>query len=382
MQTIRRVLCSLICLLLLCALVPTAVFAAADKVRITGYRTKEASYTSGGLYFYLFLDTDIHNARHFQTTERKPEADVPEDSWDFPDALTDAARKYILINGTPLGDYLDVQESPWGMVFCYEKAKDFDGRQTLTIMLDPAVVPSVDPSADDFTIEIKNGMITAELKRLEACTMQWDHKTRKLIIRRAGDGGLTLDEVEAGVKPTASTGKTTAGSVKTTAAGTPTAGTAAATTAPAEPSAPGTTDATEPVIGTTVGELPLSASDVTTDDADIRIDLTGSRIVLSRAMKVSELAAALKVNAAYRSGVYNGTNEVDPDSAVYSGFRFKIYDGDDLIGSLRLEAPAAEDGNTGAVIAIVIAAVAVAAGAAAAVILLRRRNAKKGANAT
>lgn len=387
---LKRLLSALLCALLLCGALPSAfmVSAAGDKVRITGYATKEMG-TNGGLYLYLFLDTDIQNARHFQTTERQWEPDVPEDSWDFPDALTDAARRYILINDMPLGDYIDAIGSPWATVFCFEKAKDFDNKQTLTIGLDPVAVPGVDPAKDDYVIEIKTGMITAELKRLEACTLSWDHTTQKLTIKRADDGGLTLDEVNAGATPGGNT--TTQNTTQnTTTKNTTTQNTTAkdttknTTSTTAEGTDPTDTTDTSDITGDTTPttvptqdesvQVGLVSGDIATEDSGIAIDFSGSRITLDRAMVISDFMEAMQVNSAYTAGVYNGPNEVDTSTYIYTGYKFKVYDGEALIGNFLLEAPEPSGGIPWwGILLIVVGVLVLAGGGVAAFLIIRKK---------
>lgn len=376
----KKILSVLICISLLFGIFCTAltVSAAPSQIRVTGYKVLPiASAAEPSQYIYIFLDTEVNNARQMQTTDRVLETEVPEDSWDFPDSLTDAARKYILVNGTKLGDYIDAAASPFGCAVCYEKAKDFDGKQTLTIGLHSDAFPGTNPEKDDYTIEIKAGFFASvdgwkTLIKFEPTTLSWNHATQKLTIKRKGDNGKTLEEALSGGGETNSTPTT---SSTTSSSGSSTTSKPTETTSStADASSEDTSGEVEVVVEPGVSSLQVT--DVLSNSDSIKVDFDNNTVKLDKSMTIKELMSNLNINTAYKAGIYNGRTLVDEETPVYTGYKLKIYEGENLIGNLYVEAPEPTESASISPMVWVIAAVGVVLLAAAAVlviILLRKK---------
>lgn len=367
----KRLLCCLLTVLILLsplAAVPAAN-AANDPIRVTGYKIVDA----GDSKFYLsfILDRSIGEARHFQTMEKKWEDGLPEDAWDFDALLVDAGKSCVLINDISVGEYLDALGGQWSLGLFFEKDKKVANEQHFTFNLNS--VPGIgngEWKTKDYTIEVTDGMISREYWKFEPFKAMWNHKTQKMTIYRENDNGLTLDEVNAGGKPTTTSpsSKPTSKPATTTTAPTtggsrtdpPTTMHGSSTTETTDPSgtiATGDTTADTDMTAPTAPSEPeeiiptLGSFDITADSKDIAIDFPNKVVTLAKSMTVKEFLGHLSAVSGYQLGVYNGSDPVAEDQDIVSGYKFKVRVDDKLIGSFLLKAPAAS--NTGLVILIV-----------------------------
>lgn len=373
----KRLFCVLLIMLVMVgpfAAVPMAS-AASDPIRVTDAYIKKVN--DEWYYAAFVLSEDIGNARHFQTTERKYEPEKPEDSWDFPDALVDAGRSYIFYNDISVGEYIEALNNVWACGLFIEKNKD-NGQQLLLMDIDGLIGLKLN---EEFTIEIKEGMISREYKKFEPVKAVWDPKAQKFNVYRQNDGGLTLEQVKNGASVTTKGGDkpaTKAPTQKATTARTKTGKQTTPKTGATSPSkATGSTDVTttgnENSTQTTeaqttpTGEdneiLPtLGSFDIVAKDEAIQIDFPNKAVKLTRSMTVKEFLGKLEAVSGYQLGVYNGSVPIEDGEDIYTGYKLKVRVSDKLIGSFLLDAP--ERANTGLIVLIVcLAAVVLLAGA-------------------
>ena len=127
---------------------------AAERIKATGCRVvQEGNY----IYLDFFLSEKIKAARNFQTTDR-----VEEPS-DYPDALVDAANKYIKFNGVTIAEYSEMNNgSQYVLMLHYEMDKKDPNLQLFRIAYQPAGLPG-GAITDRFTFTVEEGMITCLL---------------------------------------------------------------------------------------------------------------------------------------------------------------------------------------------------------------------------
>ena len=313
----KRWISALGCGLLLTAALGTYTAAAESEIRVTDYKlvNVQEGNNGGPFYVYFTLSEPIGNARHFQNYDRQFEPGLPEDSWDFSDALVDAGRKYVTINGNSVGECIEATGSVWSTALLYEKDK-------------------------------KKGLISRENKKFEPFKAVWSSKTQSLEVYREGDAGLSLSEFKAGVgttQPKATTTRTPNGKPTTAPHGTTASGNSGPDGTTTGPDISGMTTETPPDgTQTTAAPAPtewqpsLGKYDITTTDKDVEIDVPNSTITLKRSMKVSELLSVLQAVEGYETGVYNGVEPVKADSYIYTGYKYKVRVDDQLIGNFLL----------------------------------------------
>ena len=381
----KRIISILACICLLFGVFSAAmtVSAAPSQIRVVGLDVEDIpNATAPSQYIHIYLDNDVNNARQCQTTERVYEAGLPEDSWDFPDSLTDAARKYILVNGTKLGDYIDAIGSAFAAVVCYQKPTEgkYANKQLLSLGFHSDGFPGTNPKTDDYTVEIKTGFFASvdgwkTLVKFEPTVFTWDHKAQKMTVKRKGDGGKTLEEALSGGGDTTTSTPTGTTSTPSGTASTPTGTTSTPDdTSSTDTSSEDTSSEVEVVIDQ--GVSTLQVTDILSLDDAVKVDFEKNTVTLDKSMSIKELMEKLNINTAYKSGIYNGKTPVEEDTPVYTGYKLKIYEGENLIGNLYVEAPEPEETTTISPLIWVIVAVGIALVAvivALVIVLLRKK---------
>lgn len=377
----KRWISALCCGLLLTASLGAYTAAAESEIRVTDYKlvNVQEGNNGGPFYVYFTLSEPIGNARHFQNYDRQFEPDLPEDSWDFSDALVDAGRKYVTINGNSVGECIEATGSVWSTALLYEKDKKDPSIQYFVMYV---ALEGTDRTRNDVTIEIKKGLISRENKKFEPFKAVWSSKTQSLEVYREGDAGLSLSEFKAGVgttQPKATTTRTPNGKPTTAPHGTTASGNSGPDGTTTGPDVSGMTTETPPDgTQTTAAPAPtewqpsLGKYDITTTDKDVEIDVPNSTITLKRSMKVSELLSVLQAVEGYETGVYNGVEPVKADSYIYTGYKYKVRVDDQLIGNFLLKAPAPSGGTVWLIVGIA-AGVLVVAGGVLAFLLIRKK---------
>ena len=354
-----------------------AVSAASDPIRVTDAKIKIYDQTNNLYYIIFTLSEPIHNARHFQNTGRVFEADVPSDSWDFPDALVDAGLNDILINGTTVGEYNEALGSVFNVCLFFQKEDNDTSKDQWFIIKPPTV--DMDLYKNDWTIEVKQGMISAEYKKFEPFTAKWDHEKQELNVYRQNDNGLSLAEVKNGGSSspsvTASGDNSKNNNSDNSASSNIGSSDVSDTTSSASTKTTVTTTTTKAEIVNTF--LPtLGKFDLSSKSSDVVINFDEKKITLAKSMTVGEFLSDVEAVEGYDIGVYNGANRIDDKDNVFSNYHFKVLVSGEQIGNFVITAPTPS--NTAATVLLIVGiAVVVLAGIGAAVFLIIKRK-KKG----
>lgn len=373
------------CLLALLLLLPTAgVFSASaadDGLRVIKNKVIDDNPNDDHYYFEFKFDEPMRPARYFQDYNRRGEPGQAE-AYLFGDDLTDAVRKYVLINGTNVNDYIDVFQNVDYFSFFYDSDEE-NGAMLIKIFHQYMSGFSLD---DKITIEVKAGMIDVDGNPIVPFTAVYDPAVSRTELK------VTLHPVTTTTKPVP-TGKPTTSSNPTSSTrgpdvttkpavtqdSTTSTSTGEVTTGDGNISNPTDTTAdtqpgesTEATIDTEPTQAVQASAALSSKNSGIVIDPDKGTVKLSKSLKVSALLAALESGSGNAIGVYNGPNPVDGDKPVYTGYRLKVHAGDKLIANYEITAP--DPSNTGLVIAIVcIAAVLLAAGVLLYFLVLRKR---------
>lgn len=307
-----------------------------------------------GVYTWLDfeLNKEVKEARNFQNTERREEPS------DFPDALVDAANKYITWDGETLGNYAAALDSPYVLMCHYEIDKE-DKKPYLRILTTPNII-SLDK---DFVFEIKSGFITADYKKFNPFKATWDSKAQKFTLEQEG--------VPTGEEPAESTNTPSPSSTTTTKPPetsskdntkppvTSTAEDPADTSSAEEPTASENTSsdtAAEPSgedEETNVFVPPLGSFDLKAKSDNITIDVTNKKVSLEKAMTVGAFKENIETPDGYVLHIYENTTEITDDKAnIRSGATLQVENQGTTIGELVFEVK--DDGGSGNLVLIIV----------------------------
>lgn len=382
----------LACVLTLLLLLPIAgVFSASaadDGLRVIKNKVIDDNPNDDHYYFEFKFDEPMRPARYFQDYNRRGEPGQAE-AYLFGDDLTDAVRKYVLINGTNVNDYIDVFQNVDYFSFFYDSDEE-NGAMLIKIFHQYMSGFSLD---DKITIEVKAGMIDVDGNPIVPFTAVYDPAVSRTELKvtlhpintttkpvSTGRPGTTSNPTSNPTSNTAGPGVTTKPPV--TQDGTTSTGVSEVTTG--DSNTQNTTDTgfdtqpddpTESMTGTEPTQAVQASAALSSKNSGIVIDTDKSTVKLSKSLKVSALLAELESGSGYAIGVYNGPNPVAENEPVYTGYRLKVRSGDKLIANYEIIAP--EPSNTGLVIVIVcVAAVLLAAaGVLLYFLVLRKRKA-------
>lgn len=330
-----------------------------------------AGNKAGPFYVYFTLSESIKPARHFQNYGRTIEPGMDMDVWDFSDELVDAGRNSVFVNGASVGEIIEATGDVYTPSLHYEKDKENPNTQWFVIYVNGY---GVDLTKDTITIEVKKGLISREGKAFEPFKAVWNSTTQTMELYRENDQGLSLNEVKdlGGVIPSATKNPTQSQDAEQPQ----TSEATAATDSDSMTATESTTAATESSTTTTEWRPHLGKYDITTADTDITIDTKNSVITVARGMTVSEFLSKLQAVDGYDTNVYNGIDIVDPDTPLYTGYKYKVRVQDLLIGNFLIEVTENTPGVNWLVI-VVIAAGVLLIGVALTVWLLLCKKAKK-----
>ena len=165
----------------LCMMVPLPAFSHAQtaaEARGTAITSIAAPfYRAGGPSTDITITTDAlwtEEMGSFYEAIQQP-ASHPSNKVPTPDYMSEAVRSCILINGTPIGE---VNTASLPNKILVRMQKDSVGRQTFYIIvydgyLDPAVSPE-----EDFTLEIREGMVDMQNRPIAPVSKLWDASER------------------------------------------------------------------------------------------------------------------------------------------------------------------------------------------------------------
>ena len=369
----KKLIGALLMVTLLLSSIMVFSVAADSEIRITDYKVVDvvAGNKAGPFYVFFTLSESIKPARHFQNYGRTIESGMDMDVWDFSDELVDAGRNSVFVNGASVGEIIEATGDVYTPSLHYEKDKENPNIQWFVIYVNGY---GVDRTKDTITIEVKKGLISREGKAFEPFKAVWNSTTQTMDLYRENDQGLSLNEVKAlgGVIPSATKDPTQSQDAKQPQTSEATATTNSDSMTATESSA----TATESSTTTTEWRPHLGKYDITTADTDITIDTKNSVITVARGMTVSEFLSKLQAVDGYDTNVYNGIDIVDPDTPLYTGYKYKVRVQDLLIGNFLIEVTEDTPGVDWLVV-VVVAAGVLLIGAALTVWLLLCKKAKK-----